>query len=109
MTFDDGIVKIYVQQNMADKGDMPKLEEVLKGEYFFAYETVGFQRYWTAAAHNKQIEAVIDIDLDRTISNNDIVEFEDGTKMNVIQTQHAKDEDGLWFTRLTLEQIAIKG
>ena len=106
MTFDDGLVKLYVVENIAEKGNMP--EYVLsdcKAEYYFQYEVIGYNRFYTAMASKDVLEAVIDIDLDRNIRIGNVIEFEDGDLMKVIMAQHPKDEDGLWYTRLSLSRI----
>lgn len=102
MTFDDGMLRVYSVTNVAEKGDMPKNEPKLKGVFYFEYETVGYGRYYSAMAVKEQIEETVVIDIDRDIHTNDMVKFEDGTQMRIVQAQHARDESGMWFTRLSL-------
>ena len=47
---------------------------------------------------------IIDLEseIDRDIHTNDMVKLEDGTQMRIVQAQHARDESGMWFTRLSL-------
>lgn len=104
MTFDDGILHIWTSTNTAQAGNMPTQELSLKGSYYFAYQTVGFNRYYTALGFGQQIDTMVAIDLDRTIKSDDIVTIESdiNTPMRITQAQHVKDEDGLWYTRLSL-------
>lgn len=104
MTFDDGILSIWTPTNTAEVGDMPVQELDEKGTYYFAYQTVGFNRYYTAMGFNQQIDTMVAIDLDRTITSDDIVRLESQFH-RISQVQHVKDEDGLWYTRLSLTRI----
>ena len=60
--------------------------------------------YWQKDADwiKEQIGETVVIDIDRDIHTNDMVKFEDGTQMRIVQAQHARDESGMWFTRLSL-------
>ena len=48
-TFDDGILIIYNVENIAEPGSMPVTGLVEKAKYYFGYETVGINRFYTAA------------------------------------------------------------
>ena len=104
MTFDDGILSIWTPANTAEAGDMPTQTLTKKGDYYFTYQTVGFNRYYTAMGFNQQIDTMVAIDLDRTITSDDIVHLESQSH-RISQVQHVKDEDGLWYTRLSLTRI----
>lgn len=104
MTFDDGILSIWTSANTASAGDMPTQTLTRKGDYYFAYQTVGFNRYYTAMGFNQQIDTMVAVDLDRTITSDDIVHLESQFH-RISQVQHVKDEDGLWYTRLSLTRI----
>lgn len=109
MTFDDGIVAIYERINTAGKGEMPKPALRLKSRHYFAYETLGYGRYYQAKKIDDELENVIDIERDRTISNKDIVITEDdGIQYQISMVQHPVDEDGLHFTRVTLSHLNEK-
>lgn len=107
MTFDDGMLSVWTSTNTAQAGDMPVQSLSLKGSYYFAYQTVGFNRYYTAMGFNQQIDTMVAIDLDRSIHSDDIVVIEGDTSepMRISQAQHVKDEDGLWYTRLSLTRV----
>ena len=44
MTLDDGILKVYSVENVAEPGMKPVYGLKFKSEHFFAFETVGIQR-----------------------------------------------------------------
>ena len=104
MTFDDGVLEIWSPTQAQQAGDMPRLVYKLKGSYYFTYQTVGFNRYYTAMGFGQQIDDMVGIDLDRTIKSDDIAVIE-GVPMRIAQAQHVKDDDGLWYTRLSLSRI----
>ena len=60
-TFDDGILTIYSVENIAEPGDMPVTGLVEKASFYFGYETVGINRFYTALQANRQIESVVHI------------------------------------------------
>lgn len=107
MTFDDGILSIWTSSNTANAGDMPTQSLTLKGSYYYAYQTVGFNRYYTAMGFGQQIDSMVAIDIDRSIHSDDIVVIDGdySAPYRISQAQHAKDEDGLWYTRLSLTRI----
>lgn len=105
MTFDDGIVTIYRLENKAKKGDMPDMKLFYKSSYHFSFEELGLTRYYTALSAKQLIESVIAIYLDRSILTNDIATMEDGTQFKIVMVQHPMDDDGLRYTRLSLERI----
>lgn len=106
MTFDDGIVGIYERINTAGKGELPKPALRLKSRHYFSYETLGYGRYYQAKKIDDELENVIDIQRDRTISNKDIVIVEDeDIQYQISMVQHPIDEDGLQFTRITLSHL----
>lgn len=104
MTFDDGIVKIYSVESSSVKGNKPTATATYKSSFHFGFDDVGIQRYYSAMSNNQLIESVINIDLDRSIRPYDIVQFEDGSLYVIDMVQHPLDEDGLRYTRLSLER-----
>lgn len=105
MTFDDGILKIYKIENVSPKGDMPNEKLIYKSSSYFEYDDLGITRYYTALAHNQMIESVVKIQYDRDIKALDIAEMEDGLLYRIVMVQHPYDDDGLRYTRLSLERI----
>ncbi|WP_305181340.1 hypothetical protein [Dubosiella newyorkensis] len=59
------------------------------------------QRF-AAEHYDHHLDAVIDIDLDRGLHSGMICNI-DETNYRVMHVQHRKDQEGLWFTRLSLE------
>ena len=105
MTFDDGVLKIYKIENVAESGKKPKkgLREVAK-EYY-NLDTVGITRYYQALQAQSQISNVVNIWQDRAISPEMICILEDGLQYRISFVQHLKEEEGLQITKLTLERI----
>ena len=110
MTFDDGILKIYNTQNIADHGDMPKDGLVLKSEHYFGYDVLGYNRYYTALQAHQNINALVNIPdwHGQEITTLDIAEMEDGIKYMIRLVQPMKDENGLNITKLTLERVVAQ-
>lgn len=104
MTFDDGILKIYSAENISDEGDLPLLELVYKSSSYFKFEDLGIQRYYTALSHNQLIDSVVAVHYDRNIKVFDIIVI-DGVQFKIDMVQHPFDEDGLRYTKLSLERL----
>lgn len=106
MTFDDGIVGIYEISNIAEPGKKPRKGLSLKERFFFGYDTLGFNRYYTALQANQQIAAVINTPGWNDIhSGKDIAIMEDGNQYTVQLAQKMLDDNNLRITKLTLERI----
>lgn len=104
MTFDDGIVKVYIVKNTATSGNKPKYELVAKSQHYFGFETIGITRYRTALQTKSRIEELIHILEDRQIFAEDICILEDGLQYKCGQVQHTT-EDGLRITKIELERL----
>lgn len=105
MTLDDGILKIFSVENIADKGMKPVYGLKFKSMHYFGFETVGVQRYYTAMHANSKITDLVRIWEDRSITGQDICILEDGKQYQCSFIQHMKDEDGLRITKITLERM----
>lgn len=105
MTFDDGILEVYRMENTALPGAMPKETPVLQDRHYFGYDTLGFQRYYTALQAQQKADAVVNIPLWQDIRMTDIVKLDDGSGFRVLLAQKMKDDNGLQITKLTLERL----
>lgn len=103
-TFDDGVVRIYKIESKADPGDMPNEELTEVGQYYFGYPDYGLSmnQVFQAQQHGHNLDTVIDIDLDRRLETGMIAKI-DESQYRLFHVQHRIDEEGLWFTRLSLE------
>lgn len=108
MTFDDGIAKIYRISDEAETGMKPKKMLVKKSMHYFGFETVGITRYYTALQAKKQVDAVIHIWKDGTVTADDICVLEDGQQYTVAQVQNGKDENGLDITKISIGRLDEK-
>ena len=61
MTFDDGILTIYKIENTAQPGQMPVEGLTEKDRYYYGFDTLGINRFYTALQAQQQIEAVVNV------------------------------------------------
>lgn len=114
MTFDDGIVGVYEITETIVPGKQPQEGLNLSERFFFSYDTLGINRYYTALQANQEISAVINIPGWNTIQANKniaIIADADGyieadtPQYRIVMVQPMTDEYGLRITRLSLERI----
>ena len=105
MTFDDGILTICSAKNDAKPGMMPKPMLVIKERFYYGFDTLGFNRYYTALRAQQQIEAVINIPGWPDVSTLDVCALENGDQFRIVMRQPMLDEDGLRITKLSLERM----
>ena len=106
MTFDDGIIRLYTIQNVAEAGAKPNRKLVLSESYYYGYETLGINRYYTALKANQQIEAVVHIQgWDEINTAETVAVMENNNQYRITLAQPTLDEYGLRITRLSLERI----
>lgn len=108
MTFDDGILTIYTVTNTAQPGQMPVegLEE--KEKYYYGFDTLGINRYYTALQAQQQIEAVVNVPGWGDIAATDICALDNGDQFRIVMRQATLDDNGLRITKLSLERIDEK-
>lgn len=112
MRRDAGTVAIYKKRETAGSGLMPApVWDVLRCAYYYGVRTVGVTRYWTALGNNDQIDLIIQVDRDASISTRDRAYLYPFTRETVggwykiVQVQHVTDEDDQLMTNLSLERI----
>ena len=93
MTFDDGLVKIYLVKNISEPGDVPS--KGLSDPKTRTYEAI---------KANQQIDLLIATYLDRDITTNDIAVLEDGKQYIIRTIQPTKDEYGIDIMKIGLER-----
>lgn len=108
MTFDDGILTIYAVTNTAQPGQMPVegLEE--KEKYYYGFDTLGINRYYTALQAQQQIEAVVNVPGWGDVAATDVCALDNGDQFRIVMRQPALDDNGLRITKLSLERINEK-
>lgn len=110
MRLDDGIARVLRIAEQPSSGSMPILEYEEVYASYYANRTVGFARFFTAQAHDQQIDLMIRIQR-FGVSVADIVVLEPSYdtdlagRYHVIQVQQILDEDGLYMTDLSLERM----
>lgn len=114
MTFDDGIVGVYEITEVTVPGKEPKDVLNLSERFYFGYDTLGINRYYTALQANQEISAVINIPGWIPIQANKhiaIIADEDGAitssspQYRIVMVQPMTEEFGLRITKLSLERI----
>lgn len=105
MTFDDGILKVCEITNTAPNGNKPVYKLAVKASYYFGFDVVGFNRYYTALSAKVQISHVVNIPGWDQISALSVIVLEDGTQYRLSQVQPMLDDAGLRITKLSLERI----
>lgn len=104
MTFDDGILTIFREENTALPGEKPKTELKFKERFYFGFETLGYGRYYTAKQARERIDFVVHIGDWPDVRTDDICRLEDGGKY-IIRLAQPTYDDGLKVTRLSLERM----
>lgn len=117
MTFDDGIVGVYELTELKVPGKMPVDTLTLIDQFYFDYDVLGINRYYTALQAKQQIESVISIPGWNPIKANRhiaVIADPDGgldadcDQFRIVMVQPTHDEYGLRITKLTLERIGEK-
>lgn len=105
MTFDDGLLTVYEKVNIAEKGNKPTYSLKFKMALYFGFDVLGYNRYYTALQANNRIEAVVNVPMWENIDSLDIIVLEDGKQYTLSMVQRLIDENGLKYTKLSLERL----
>ena len=108
MTFDDGILTIYKVENTAQPGQMPVEGLTEKDRYYYGFDALGINRYYTALQAQQQIEAVVNVPGWGDIAPTDICALDNGAQFRIVMRQPTLDDNGLRITKLSLERINEK-
>jgi len=103
-TFNDGIVKIYKIDNIAEPGNMPKDGLIFKETLRYKERTVGVNRYWAALQDNIRINHVLRVPERRNVSTQDIAIPNDGKQYKIVQIQYPEDMSVMDLSLERLEQ-----
>lgn len=104
MTFDDGILTIYETENIGEPGMKPVTGLTEKARYYYGFDTLGYNRFYTALQAKQQIEAVVNVPGWNDIRIQDICALDNGEQFRIVLSQQTLDEDGLRITKLSLER-----
>ncbi|MDF2820189.1 MAG: hypothetical protein K0R15_630 [Clostridiales bacterium] len=87
--FNDGIVNIYEAENIANKGEMPKVGLALKeGSLRYEERTVGMSRFYSALQEKIKISQLIRVPRINKVSTQDVAILHDGTQYEIKQVQY---------------------
>ena len=106
--FNDGVLKIYKDNNIADPGDRPKEELELKYTNSIPYEerTIGINRFYSGKQNQTIIEQLLRIPRVNGINRNDIVIPNDGQQYRIEQIQSINDLSPKSLD-LSLEKVGV--
>lgn len=102
MMFNDGVVKIYRLENVAEEGNRPVEKLKLKETLRYKERTVGMGRYWTGFQNNVKIDRLLRVNKRNTVSTQDVAIPNDGNQYIVKQVQYIED---LKVMDISLERI----
>lgn len=105
MTFDDGILTIYSTENIGEPGMKPEIGLVKKEQFYYGFDTLGVNRFYTALQAQQQIESVVNIPGWPDVSTLDVCALENGDQFRIVMRQPMLDGDGLRITKLSLERM----
>lgn len=117
MRLDNGIVTVYRNTLSSQPGEMPAYTWTEIFQSYFGSRTVGVNRYYTAKAHDDNVDMLIEIapvltlstadraGIDRAYFGLDPVEGDNNIYFRITQIQQTEGEDYLPSTLLSLERI----
>ena len=105
MTFDDGIMRVCSVTNVSGNGEKPVMKLTETERFYFGFDVVGINRYYTALAAKVQLSHVVNIPGWSPLDPLSVIVLEDGTQYRLSMVQPLLDDDGLRVTKLSLERI----
>lgn len=107
-TFNDGVLKIYKVDNIAEPGNMPKQGLVLKyGPLRYEERIVGITRNTLAMQSQSSVEQLLRVQRIGNVSVHDVVILSDDKQYDVYQAQYINDIEprciDLSLTRLEVD------
>lgn len=108
-TFNDGVLKVYKVENIAEPGNKPKEGLELKFDSSLPYEerTVGVTRFRIGKQDQNVIEQLLRIPRINGISRNNVVIPTDGEQYRIEQIQSKNDVEPRCLD-LSLEKVMVK-
>lgn len=91
-TYNDGSVKIYNVEDIAESGKAPKMKFELKGSFRYQERTVGIKRYEAALQRQVEIEMVLRMPRIQGINPQDIAVPNDGHQYKIDRVVMPPDE-----------------
>ena len=106
-TFNDGVAKMYEARNIAEDGDLPKYEYVMKIETLcYEERTVGMTRFWAASQENTKIDLLLRFPRVDFVFRDDIVVLSDGKQYGIKQIQYPPEVEPKCMD-LSLERLEV--
>lgn len=101
----EGTLRLCALQNVADPGEMPTEKLVVVSHHYYGDRTIGYGRQYAAMGVQQQVDRLIRIWRDESVSVKQYALLDDGNQYRVDMVQHLLDEDGLKVTDLTLFRL----
>lgn len=83
-TYNDGVVRIYSVENIAEPGRTPKKGIQYKCDLRYSERTVGLNRFWTAKQAQVEIDLLLRVQKLRDVSTQDIAIPNDGNQYKIV-------------------------
>lgn len=99
----NGLLTLYRLENVAEKGNMPRMKLVEIEKLYYSERSISFNRFYTAMGVSQQVDRVV-----RTWRSNSVVGnyvIIDDVQYRVDVVQHFADDDGLQVTDMTLSRV----
>lgn len=101
----DGLLRICRLENVSVKGRMPQEQLVTRCSEYYERRTVGVTRYYAALGADKQVDMVLRIWRNTSITIKDYAVLEDSSQYRIVFIQELLNDDGLEVMDLTLEAL----
>lgn len=89
-TFNNGVCTIYKLADVSKVGFRPRMVAKFSKKFHFGYRTIGVKRNFEAEQAGIQLDELIEIPMDRSISTTNIVVIND-VAYEIKQIQHKND------------------
>lgn len=106
-SFNDGVVNIYIVDNVAEAGNLPKQVLTIKVSVLHYEErTVGMSRFYTAMQNQVKVEQMLRVLRIDSVSTQDVAIPKDGKQYEIVQIQYPKDVEPPVMD-LSLERLEV--
>ena len=105
MNLDAGTLKICNLTNTAPRGTMPVEQLVPVSRHWFGNLTVGVTRLYAAMGANQQIDLLVRIRYDQSVTAGQYAVLGNGDQYRIDAVQQLVDDNGLKATNLTLSKV----
>lgn len=107
-SYNDGLVTVFEQKDMAEPGYQPRPELTQKVALRYAERRLGIQRYYSAAQSQQRVERVLRVPKSGQVNSQDVAKTEDGRLYRISLVQSVPDvfPPSMDLTLVRIEQSA---